>query len=298
MKNIFILCLFLITTGQAISQIQTINVGTSANDRTGDPIRTAFQKTNSNFSFEDLRIDSVSNRVDSLLDAGIGGTWGTITGTISNQTDLIGLFDAEQSAREDADATLTQSINQVASDLTDNLTDFSNQLSAITSDLDAHTSNISNPHGVTKTQVGLGNVDNTSDANKPISTATQTALDLKDSYTEYFYIAFSDPTTAIAAGTNKAYFDVPATFIVTEVAATVFTAQSSGSILTIDINEGVTSILSTKITLDNNETSSATALTAPVISDSSIAANARITIDVDQVGTGAVWGQVRIGGHF
>ncbi len=33
--------------------------------------------------------------------------------------------------------------------------------------------------GVTKTMVGLGNVDNTSDANKPISTATQTALDLK-----------------------------------------------------------------------------------------------------------------------
>lgn len=36
-----------------------------------------------------------------------------------------------------------------------------------------------NPHNVTKTQVGLGNVDNTSDLNKPISTATQSALDLK-----------------------------------------------------------------------------------------------------------------------
>ena len=33
--------------------------------------------------------------------------------------------------------------------------------------------------GVTKTHVGLGNVDNTSDANKPVSTATQTALDGK-----------------------------------------------------------------------------------------------------------------------
>lgn len=42
-----------------------------------------------------------------------------------------------------------------------------------------HTSNKSNPHGVTKSQVGLGNVDNTSDANKPISTATQTALNGK-----------------------------------------------------------------------------------------------------------------------
>lgn len=43
--------------------------------------------------------------------------------------------------------------------------------------LDSHTSNKSNPHNVTKAQVGLGNVDNTSDANKPVSTAQQAALD-------------------------------------------------------------------------------------------------------------------------
>lgn len=42
-----------------------------------------------------------------------------------------------------------------------------------------HTNNTSNPHSVTKSQVGLGNVDNTSDLNKPISTATQTALNGK-----------------------------------------------------------------------------------------------------------------------
>jgi len=44
---------------------------------------------------------------------------------------------------------------------------------------ESHISNESNPHKVTKSQVGLGNVDNTSDLNKPISTATQAALDLK-----------------------------------------------------------------------------------------------------------------------
>ena len=50
----------------------------------------------------------------------------------------------------------------------------------------AHTGNTSNPHSVTKAQVGLGNVDNTSDANKPVSTATQTALNLKaDQATTY-----------------------------------------------------------------------------------------------------------------
>lgn len=61
----------------------------------------------------------------------------------------------------------------------------------ITSDIDAvqtnlktHINNKSNPHGVNKAQVGLGNVDNTSDANKPISTATQTALNGKFSATD------------------------------------------------------------------------------------------------------------------
>ncbi len=43
----------------------------------------------------------------------------------------------------------------------------------------AHTALTNNPHGVTKAQVGLSNVDNTADVNKPISSLTQAALDLK-----------------------------------------------------------------------------------------------------------------------
>lgn len=42
--------------------------------------------------------------------------------------------------------------------------------------LTSHTGSTSNPHGVTKAQVGLGSVDNTSDADKPMSTATQAAF--------------------------------------------------------------------------------------------------------------------------
>jgi hypothetical protein len=45
--------------------------------------------------------------------------------------------------------------------------------------ISGHTGDTNNPHSTTKSQVGLGNVDNTSDANKPISLATQTALNLK-----------------------------------------------------------------------------------------------------------------------
>lgn len=57
-------------------------------------------------------------------------------------------------------------------------------IDAVQTNLETHINNKSNPHKVTKDQVGLGNVDNTSDANKPISTATQTALNGKFSATD------------------------------------------------------------------------------------------------------------------
>lgn len=47
----------------------------------------------------------------------------------------------------------------------------------ITTALNAHKDDVNNPHDVTKAQIGLGNVDNTSDINKPISSAAQEALD-------------------------------------------------------------------------------------------------------------------------
>jgi hypothetical protein len=52
-------------------------------------------------------------------------------------------------------------------------------LDEISGAVDDHTSDTNNPHGVTAAHVGLGNVDNTSDADKPVSTATQAALDAK-----------------------------------------------------------------------------------------------------------------------
>lgn len=46
--------------------------------------------------------------------------------------------------------------------------------------IDTHIASSANPHSTTKAQVGLGNVDNTADTAKPVSTAQQTALDLKE----------------------------------------------------------------------------------------------------------------------
>ena len=54
-----------------------------------------------------------------------------------------------------------------------------NAVSYTKAESDVHINSVSNPHSVTKSQVGLSNVDNTSDAAKPISTAQQTALNTK-----------------------------------------------------------------------------------------------------------------------
>lgn len=103
-------------------------------------------------------------------------------------------------------------------------------------------------------------------------------------------IAASDETTALTTGTAKVTFRMPYAFTVTGVRASLTTAQTSGSILTVDINDSGTSILSTKLTIDNTEKTSTTAAAAAVISDTALADDAEITIDIDQVGDGTAKG--------
>ena len=96
--------------------------------------------------------------------------WGQIGGDINQQTDLKTALDNKQDK-------LTQvQLDAVNSGITDGLVA---KISTNETAINNHIANKSNPHEVTKAQVGLGNVDNTSDLNKPISTATQTALDAK-----------------------------------------------------------------------------------------------------------------------
>lgn len=107
---------------------------------------------------------------------------------------------------------------------------------------------------------------------------------------ESFVIACSDETTALTAGTGKVSFRMPYAFTVSSVRASLTTAQSSGNIFTVDINEAGTTIISTKITIDNGETTSTTAVTPPVVSDTSLADDALMTIDIDQIGDGTAKG--------
>ena len=223
-----------------------------------------------------------------------------------------------------------------------------------------HRGYTNNPHSTSKTHVGLSNVTNTSDANKPVSTAQQTALNLKEdsittltvakggtnsgtalinnriivssgsaivenaaitgsralqsnasgipeasaiTSTELGYLdgvtsaiqtqfnslpfelcmACSDETTDLTTGAAKLTFRMPFAATLTDVYAEVNTAPV-GSTIIVDINESGATILSTKLTIDVNEEDSEDAAVPVVISDTSLAARAEMTIDIDQIG--------------
>jgi hypothetical protein len=99
-------------------------------------------------------------------------------------------------------------------------------------------------------------------------------------------VAVTDETTVITTGTNKVRFRMPYAMTLSSVRAHLGTASSSG-IVTVDINEGGSTILSTKLTVDANERTSTTAAIPAVLSDTSMADDAEITIDIDTAGTGA-----------
>tara|TARA_R110000824_G_scaffold4886_1_gene22988 strand:+ start:19 stop:444 length:426 start_codon:yes stop_codon:yes gene_type:complete len=105
---------------------------------------------------------------------------------------------------------------------------------------------------------------------------------------ESFIIAASDEGTALTTGTAKVSFRIPYAFTL-KAGASGITASCNqaptGAILTVDVNEAGSTILSTKLTIDISETTSTTAATPVVISDVNLAANALISVDIDQIGS-------------
>jgi len=97
-------------------------------------------------------------------------------------------------------------------------------------------------------------------------------------------IACSDETTNLTTGTAKVTFRMPYAMTLSSVRASVNTAPT-GSTLIVDINEGGSTILSTKLSIDASELTSTTAATAAVISDTALADDAEVTIDIDQIGS-------------
>ncbi len=104
---------------------------------------------------------------------------------------------------------------------------------------------------------------------------------------QWLCFAVSDEEgTALTSGTNKFSFRLPACEILEIPRASLRTASTSGAV-TVDINDDGSSILSTKLTIDQDEKTSTTAATDAVLSSTTVADDSEITIDIDGAGTGA-----------
>lgn len=103
---------------------------------------------------------------------------------------------------------------------------------------------------------------------------------------KHFTVAVSDETTDLSTGTAKVTFRMPYKMELNSngVRASLNEAPT-GSVLTVDVNESGSTILSTKLTIDAGEKTSTTAATPAVISDTTLADDAEITIDIDGVGS-------------
>jgi hypothetical protein len=116
--------------------------------------------------------------------------------------------------------------------------------------IDSHIASTANPHSVTKAQVGLGSVDNTSDANKPVSTAQQTALDLKAN--------LASPTfTGTVSGITKSMVGLGNVDNTSDLAKPISTATQTA----LDLKQDASSA----VTLTGVQTLTNKTLTSPVI---------------------------------
>lgn len=90
---------------------------------------------------------------------------------------------------------------------------------------------------------------------------------------------------ALTTGTNKFGFNMPFAMTLTGIFADVGTAPT-GATLIVDVNEAGSTIMTTnKLVIDATETSTHTAATPPTLTDTALAKAARMTLDIDQVGS-------------
>jgi len=110
--------------------------------------------------------------------------------------------------------------------------------------------------------------------------------------------ACGDEDTAIDATGEKLSFRMPFAMTlnsgISGVKGSLVTAGTGVNLLTVDINEAGSTILSTKLTFDATETSTISAATPVVISDVNLADDAEITVDVDTLDSGGVAAGLKI----
>jgi hypothetical protein len=97
-------------------------------------------------------------------------------------------------------------------------------------------------------------------------------------------VPVGDESTPLTTGANKVRFRMPFAATLLAIRGGANTAPT-GSTLIVDVNEAGASVLGTKLSIDAGETSSTTAASAATITDTSLADDAEISIDIDQIGS-------------
>ena len=213
-----------VTTGDTGSVTNTMLAGSIANEKLTNSAITINGTSTSLGGSRTLGTDDVTEgttnkyfTVERAQDAigdvlGTGLSYNDTTGAISVDTTAI------QARVADVSDTEISYLNGVTSAIQTQLDDKSTASKTETLTNKTLTSPVINtPTGITKSDVGLANVDNTTDVNKPVSTATQTALDLKAPIASPTFTGTvtlpGDPSSSLHAAT-KQYVDNTASGIV------------------------------------------------------------------------------------
>jgi hypothetical protein len=114
-----------------------------------------------------------------------------------------------------------------------------------------------------------------------------------------FVLPLTTPDGDIVADTSIYRVMVRRAFTVQSVYAYIHVAGTTSAV-TIDINEAGSTLLSTKLSVDAGENDSTAAATPAVISDSALAANSVLSVDVDSADSGntAAGGEVQVCGYY
>ena len=162
-------------TGAPVATLDALRAINTSDTMIYQDCKTIMVKSHGIFFFDRGNTSSDNNKTIIAPTVG-GGRWVSLSVFGTDYDSMTHIGNVPNVATNDQTPTYTQSntlTNLVSGEKLS--TSFGKIMKAI-ADLISHISNKTNPHGVTKAQLGIGNIDNTSDANKPVSTAQATAI--------------------------------------------------------------------------------------------------------------------------
>jgi len=244
------------TTGTAAGLSATLAIssgGTAATTAAG--ARAAILPSMAGNSLKVLRVNAGETDYE-LATNSASVAWGGITGTLSNQTDLQNALDGKQASGsyQPLDADLTTIAGLTAT--TDNFIVAVSGAWASRTPAQAKTS-----LALVKADVGLGSVDNTSDAGKPVSTSQQTALDLKANLASPTFTGTVGGITSTMVGLGNVTNESKATMFTNATFTGTF-ATAAGAISNAALSNAAVANLSGTNTGDNTVSTSGAATTA------------------------------------